>query len=257
MYLTDIDPDRPGLEVFSVQENEDDAERFNTPGAAMRDARTGEILWSHSPTVDVPSGMAADIDPRHRGLEAWGGPGGLRTARGEQIGPAPRENDWCLWWDGDPLRELLITGRDWGRMRRRFNPDSAAGPVPPPEAAAVPRVPITRVTKWNPVTGQSEGLFQCEGSAAGRGPALTGDLLGDWREEMLLVAPGGKALRLFTTTIPTDLRLVTLLHDPQYRLSLVWQNVVYNKPPNPGFYLGHGMTAPPRPAIRTVGSGGE
>jgi rhamnogalacturonan endolyase len=82
-----------------------------------------------------------------------------------------------------------------------------------------------------------------------------GDILGDWREEMLLVAPGGKSLRLYTTTIPTTHRLVTLLHDVQYRIGLAWQNVVYNKPPHPSFYLGDGMTPPPRPAIRVVGDG--
>ena len=88
-----------------------------------------------------------------------------------------------------------------------------------------------------------------------RGPALLGDLVGDWREEMLLVAPDGKSLRLVTTTFPTDLRLPTLLHDPQYRLGIAWQNVVYNKPAHPSFYLGDGMSDPPRPAIRLVGDG--
>jgi rhamnogalacturonan endolyase len=67
---------------------------------------------------------------------------------------------------------------------------------------------------------------------------LVADLIGDWREEILLVAPDGKSLRLFTTTIPTKHRLTTLLDDRQYRLGIVWQNVVYNKPAHPSFYLG-------------------
>ena len=87
MHMSDMDPDRPGQEVFTVHENEEETVRFLTPGAAMRDARTGKILWSHSPGVDVGAGMAADIDPRHRGYEAWGGPGGLRNANGREIGP--------------------------------------------------------------------------------------------------------------------------------------------------------------------------
>ena len=82
-----------------------------------------------------------------------------------------------------------------------------------------------------------------------------GDLLGDWREELLMTAPDGEALRLYTTTIPTTHRIYTLMHDPQYRLSIAWQNVVYNKPPHPGFYLGHAMEAPPRPNIYLVGKG--
>jgi rhamnogalacturonan endolyase len=254
MHLADIDPDRPGQEVFTVQENEDHAERFQTPGAALRDARTGEILWSHSPAIDVPAGLAADIDPRHRGLEAWGGPGGLRTARGVQIGPAPRETDWCIWWDGDPLRELVATGRVW----RRWNRGPGSEPIRPGgpgEGRVQPPPAVTRVMKWNPERGQSEPIFACAAVGVSRGPALVGDLLGDWREEMLLVAPDGKSLRLFTTTIPTDLRLPTLLHDPQYRQAIAWQNVVYNKPPHPSFYLGDGMAAPPRIALRLVGDG--
>ena len=66
-------------------------------------------------------------------------------------------------------------------------------------------------------------------------------------------APDGKALRLYTTTIPTHRRIYTLMHDPQYRLAIAWQNVVYNKPPHPGFYLGHEMSPPPRPNIYLVG----
>jgi rhamnogalacturonan endolyase len=222
MHISDMDPQRPGLEVFSVQENEERAARFMTPGAAMRDARTGEILWSHSPTIDVGAGLAADIDPRHPGYEAWGGPGGLRTVRGQQIGPAPRTTGFAIWWDGDLLRELLSR---------------------------------SRVTKWNWETGRTETLFDATGRGGGRGPNLMGDFIGDWREEILTTSPDGRSLRLYTTTIPTSHRLYTLMHDPQYRLSIAWQNVVYNKPPHPGFFLGHQMAPPPRPNIRLIGSG--
>ncbi|HYO23482.1 MAG TPA: hypothetical protein VEQ85_00875, partial [Lacipirellulaceae bacterium] len=221
MYVTDIDPQRPGLEVFSVQENEENAERFQTPGAALRDARTGEILWSHSPAVDIGSGMVGDVDPRNPGLEAWGGPGGLRNAKGQPIGPAPRESDWSLWWDGDLLRELFSPGRSGRRGRGAPRP--------------------TIISKWNWTEGRADDIAELEGSSFSRGPCLVGDLVGDWREELLLAAPDGRSLRLFTTTIPSDVRITTLLADPQYRLGLVWQNVVYNKPCYPSFYLGEGM----------------
>jgi rhamnogalacturonan endolyase len=165
--------------------------------------------------------MAADIDPAHRGFEAWGGPGGLRNAIGESIGPAPRNSDWTIWWDGDPLRELLSTGRSW---RGRDQP--------------------TTIDKWDWKTGRANPISKVEGVSFSRGPCLAGDLLGDWREELLLVAPDAKSLRLYTTTIPTNLRLTTLLADRQYRLGLVWQNVVYNKPCYPSFYLGADASAP-------------
>jgi rhamnogalacturonan endolyase len=79
---------------------------------------------------------------------------------------------------------------------------------------------------------------------------LSADLLGDWREELLLRTPDNKELRLYTTAIPTDHRLVTLMHDPQYRLSIAWQNVGYNQPPHVGFYLGSGMKPPGKPKLR-------
>lgn len=222
MHIGDFCPDRPGLEVFTVHENEDDTVRFQSPGAAMRDARTGEAIWKHSPGIDVGGGLVADIDPRHRGCEAWGGPGGLRDCAGNQIGPAPRSSGFAIWWDGDLLRELV------------------AG---------------SNVTKWSWETNTEDRIFATGSRPGGRGPNLTADLLGDWREEILMTAPDGKSLRLYTTTIPTEHRLYTLIHDPQYRLSIAWQNVVYNKPPHVSFFLGQGMAAPPRPNITLVGSG--
>ncbi len=223
MHISDMYPDRPGLEVFTIHENEGSTVRFRTPGAAMRDARTGEIIWSHSPAVDVGRGMAADIDPRHPGYEAWGGPGGLRDSKGHEIGHCPRSNEFAIWWDGDLLRELLAGGE---------------------------------VRKWNWEKGVEERLFAAAGRGGGRGPNLMGDLIGDWREEILLTSPDGQSLRLYTTTIPTRHRIYTLMHDPQYRLAIAWQNVVYNKPPHPGFFLGHGMKSPPRPDIVLVGTDG-
>ena len=100
MHVSDMYPDRPGLEVFTVHENEDDTVRFQSPGVAMRDARTGEVIWKHSPGVDVGDGVAADIDPRHRGFEAWGGPGGLRDSarKRDRSGPAfERFRDLVGW----------------------------------------------------------------------------------------------------------------------------------------------------------------
>ncbi|WP_160149242.1 rhamnogalacturonan lyase [Roseiconus lacunae] len=217
MHVSDWYPQRPGLEVFTVQENEERSERFQTPGAAMRDARTGEILWSHSPGRDVGSGLVADIDPRYSGCEAWGGPGGLRDQSGQSIGRAPRNSEFAIWWDGDRLRELI----------------SRRG----------------RITKWDWEREREVSLYSPEGRGAPRGPNLIGDLLGDWREEFFLVSPEGDALRLYSTTIPTEERLPTLLQDHQYRLSLVWQNVSYNKPPHPSFFLGHTSTAQDSDAI--------
>ncbi len=206
MHLGDLYPDRPGLELFLITENENQTVRFQTPGVGVHDARTGELLWSHSPGVDVGSGMAADIDPRFLGYEAWGGPGGLRDSKGAVIGAKPRSTAWCLWWDGDKLRELLD---------RRL-----------------------RVTKWDWENQSERILFDPAARGASRGPNLVGDLVGDWREELLLTAPDGQSLHLCSTVVPTRHRIPTLLSDSQYRLGIAWQNVVYNKPAHPSFYLG-------------------
>ena len=214
LHVGDLDPGRPGLEVYGIHENEANA-RNDRPGTAMYDAKTGAILWTTASGVDVGRGLAADIDPGHPGAECWGGPGGLRTARGEPIGPAPRSANFAVWWDGDPLRELLDG---------------------------------TRISKWDPVAHRADVLLSAEGCLANNGtkatPVLAADLWGDWREEVILRAADNRSLRVYTSTIPTVHRLVTLMHDPQYRLAIAWQNVGYNQPPHPSFFLGDGVLLP-------------
>jgi rhamnogalacturonan endolyase len=78
---------------------------------------------------------------------------------------------------------------------------------------------------------------------------LSADILGDWREEVIWRSVDNQELRIYTTTIPTKYRFYTFMHDPQYRLSIAWQNVGYNQPPHTSFYMGEGMSKPPRPAI--------
>ncbi len=209
LHLSDLDPDRPGLEVFSIQE------RFGNAGANLRDARTGAVLWK-KPSLragrdgEGPGrGLALDIDPRHRGHECWvkgAGIEGLFNAKGKKIGDAaPRSCNFGVWWDGDPLRELLDRNV---------------------------------ISRWNWTDGSEAPLLTAEGCLANNGtkatPTLSADLLGDWREEVLWRTADNQALRLYTTTIPTTTRRPTLMHDPQYRLSIAWQNVAYNQPPHLG-----------------------
>jgi rhamnogalacturonan endolyase len=74
-------------------------------------------------------------------------------------------------------------------------------------------------------------------------------LFGDWREEVIWRTTDNKELRIYTTTIPSTHRFYTLMQDPQYRLSIAWQNTSYNQPPHTGFYFGEGMKKMPRPSI--------
>lgn len=220
LHLSDIDPDRPGLEVFSIHE------RPTHPyGVSFYDAATGKIIWGKK-SSDVGRGLAADIDPRYKGYEMWAygeGLTGLWNVKGETISPQrPRSCNFAVWWDGDLLRELLDR---------------------------------TYISKWNWQNSTETRLLTADGCASNNGtksnPVLCADILGDWREEVIWRTIDNKELRIYTTTIPSQHRIYTLMHDPQYRLSVATQNVGYNQPTQPGFYLGEGMKTPPRPNITT------
>lgn len=231
LHLSDLNPARPGLDVFNIQE------RFGDAGMNFRDAHTGEILWK------VPSVKAADsggdkgegpgrgvsfnIDPRHPGNECWvfgAGISGLWNAQGEKISETtPRSCNFAVWWDGDLLRELLDRNR---------------------------------IMKWDWQNETLTNLLVAEGCQSNNGskstPALSADLFGDWREEVVLRTEDNQSLRIYTTTIPTRHRFVTLMHDPIYRLSIAWQNVAYNQPPHPGFYIGDDMEQPEKPRLNLI-----
>lgn len=221
LHVGDLDPARPGLEVFGIHENEDATVELNTPGLALFDARTGQIVWSLLPGGDVGRGLAADIDPRHRGHEIWTDtPVGLLDARGTRIADAPPTANFAVWWDADPLRELVDA--NW-------------------------------IGKWQWTSGTLARLLTATGASANNGskatPALAADILGDWREEVIWRAENNESLRIYTTTTPASNRIYTLMHDPQYRVAIAGQNVGYNQPPHPSFFLGGGMLPPPHPRI--------
>jgi rhamnogalacturonan endolyase len=222
LHLSDLDPSHPGLEVFGIHESEEKTEALMTPGVAQFDARTGKILFSLAPGVDVGRGVAADIDPTHEGFENWGGPGGLRDTKGKTISEkTPSSTNFVIWWDDDLTRELLDGNH---------------------------------IDKWDWETQTTNRLLTAEECVSNNGtkatPVLSADLFGDWREEVIWRTKDSKELRIYTTTIPSAHRFYTLMHDPQYRLSVAWQNVSYNQPPHTGFYLGAGMKKVPKPNIK-------
>lgn len=223
LHVTDLDPTRPGLEAWGIHENEEPVEGYeNGYGAALYDARTGEIIWGTFPGKDVGRGVAADIDPDNPGGEMWwSGGDGLYDAKGKRIGTSPPSTNFLCWWDGDLTRELL----DGNHIDKYKN-----------------GAPATRLLTATDCSSNN-------GSKAT--PALSADLFGDWREEVIFRTNDNQSLRIYTTTIPTEHRLYTLMHDPQYRLSIAWQNVGYNQPPHTSFHIGQGMKTPPKPNIIT------
>ncbi|WP_066051767.1 rhamnogalacturonan lyase family protein [Robertmurraya korlensis] len=235
LHVSDLIPDRPGLEAFAVQEN-----KSGPYGYDMRDAETGEILWGVKTGQDTGRGLAADIDPNHSGAEAWAisgawnsREGGLHAATGEKIADSIPSSNFAIWWDGDLLREL--SDHNW-------NDETKTG--------------VGTIDKWDYKENKLVNLLTAEGSQSNNGtkgsPTLQADLLGDWREEIIWRTDDSSALRVYMTTEKTDHRIFTLMHDPQYRLSIAWQNVGYNQPPHTSFFLGEGMKTPPAPSISIV-----
>jgi rhamnogalacturonan endolyase len=124
LHVGDLDVNRPGLEVFGIHEIE---EKTTGPGAALFDAKTGEVLYKGSMNIDVGRGVAADIYPSNTGAEMWfSGSGGLLNLKGEKIGEMPSSTQWLVWWDGDLSRELLDGNRiDKYMSGRLFTADGA------------------------------------------------------------------------------------------------------------------------------------
>lgn len=202
-------PSRQGMQVFGVHENEGDNEIVKrTPAVAMFDGATGEIIWQDGLGQDAGRGVAADIDPRYDGAECWCNIGGLRRGdTGEII--SNRKPDSCnftIYWDADPLAELL---------------DHVS------------------ISKWNWNTESTDLLLKAERVVSNNGtkgnPCLSGDILGDWREEVIWPSEDQTELRIYSTTIPAVDRRATWMNDRQYRLAIAWQNVAYNQPPHSSF----------------------
>ncbi len=194
-YVGDIDPSRPGLEVYYGMET-----RQRKNGCCLADARTGEIIWG----LDVPTrhvhstGMCADIDGTVPGLECYSSDTDilkksnvrwLFDARGNVL---RSDLDWgfglrSVYWDADPQRELVRGSRIIGY------PDGHA---------------------WGVLNGSIVGFA---------------DILGDWREELIVSNRG--ELRVYSTTIGARDRRVCLMQDPIYRMDVCIQAMGYTQCP--------------------------
>lgn len=185
-------------------------ETASTPGSALTATATGEILWL-TPNADVGRGVAADLNATFPGAEVWGGTSGLRSIDNQSAGSSPSSSNFAVWWDADLLRELEDG---------------------------------TSITKYGGGT-----LLSASGAASNNStkstPNLSADFFGDWREEVIWRTSDNQSLRIYTTTTVATNRLVTLMHDPMYRVAIAWQNTAYNQPPHPGFYIGPQMYPAP------------
>jgi hypothetical protein len=216
-HVGDFDPNSPGLEVWQVSEN-----KGSEPDHYMIRASDGRVLWGTGSGNDNGRGLIADIDAQRPGHEAWSNSvAGTYSTNGTSISTSkPSSANFRVYWDGD-LQDELLDG--------------------------------TRLDKWSAsgssrlltLTGQS-----CNGTKAT--PNLSADIFGDWREEVIL-HDGASRLYIHTTTISTQHKVYTLMHDPVYRNAISWQQSSYNQPPHLGFNLAASISNIPTPNIVIVG----
>jgi len=223
-HVTDIDPDRPGLEMYAIQQN-----NGTLLATSLQDVQTGELYkkWYSGTLTDVGRGITLDLNPNYRGCEMYSTQPGIYDRQGTQI---YANNVWApeaLWWDADLLRE--------------FEDGAGSGALSPV------------VEKFNPVTGESDRIYTlynedggCHQAYGGRA-AVWGDLFGDWREEFMVVANNYNSVRIYTTKIPATNRFYCLMQNPQYRVQCTYRG--YYQASYVDYYLGHDMPAVPIPPV--------
>lgn len=216
LHVASVDPERAGLQIYMVHE-----EGIHGPyGYTLRDAATGEVLYGGFAKEDVGRGMIGKVEPGVPGLQTWCSEShlasepsrGLRSAKGEQLDERAPGTNMSIKWGADMTTQIIsgtfdepVAIEDWKRGR----------------------------------------LLTAEGTRSNNGtkgnPCLVADLFGDWREELVVRTEDSGAIRIYMSTEVTDRKLYTLMHDPQYRTGVAWQNVVYNQPCYTSFYLGTDM----------------
>lgn len=230
LHVSDFNNDG-NQEVFQVHEETNIAKTY---GAEYRDAATGNVLARYGIKADVGRGCMDNIDDEYASANADGSAlfwhsasANLFDTKGNVVKKniiadgqettvevsAPGDTNFFIYWDGDLSRELLDK---------------------------------TRIDKYTVENG-TERLETFAGVHSNNGskstPALSGDLFGDWREEVAFGTGDDTALRIYTTTDETEYKLTTLLHDTQYREAIAWQNVGYNQPPHLSYYVGSSALA--------------
>jgi len=230
--IADINPNRAGLEAFAIQQNNP-----SLIGSALYDASTGTMLkkWMVPALQDLGRGDVADVDPNSPGMELFDlGVNNLHASDGtEAVTGARPYPDVSIWWDSDLLREFFV-----GIGGNGTNP---------------------AINKWNYTANTEDRLFTMYNDFgsysiispyAGRAPFI-GDIMGDWREEIILETADHTAIRVYTTKNETTYRIYTLMQDPAYRNATTSKGYLCTKYTD--YFLGANMGTPPKPNIAIIG----
>lgn len=228
LHLGDFDPDREGLEIFMVHEEKGKAYKYDSE---FRDAKTGEVIWYTPQTGnDIGRGLVGNISDKWRGYEVWPGSYFVNGAKGNAtfdckgnviIDKRPSTN-FRIYWDGDLLDELFDGRYD-------SNTKKSAPEISKRSATLGGTAKTWTFNKY-------ENAQSCNTTKAT--PCLSADIIGDWREELILWDGNTSSdLLIFTTDIETRYKVPCLMQDHNYRMAIAWQNVGYNQPPHLGCYL--------------------
>ena len=218
-HCSDFDPYRKGQEIFACNEN--------AQGANYRDATTSQIYYMHHLGRDCGRAMAGNFTDRYAGSQAVAPGMGLLSTVTDRVLSSSSEgidDNFRIYWDGDLCSETL-------------NGDGTEGPAV-----------VHKFGSWTPIfTASGTKLNNWTKNT----PALQADILGDWREEIIVRSDDNMSLRIYTTTAETPWRIYTLLHDMQYRQAVAWQMCGYNQPPHLSYFLGaaEGITVAPPPVM--------
>jgi len=214
MHVTDIDPARPGLEIWTAHEGA----TFAPYGSAMRDAATGETIFGSYSGRDTGRSMIGDVRADVPGIEVWASmPGGsegsgLLSATGASLESGTPGTNQSIRWAADLTTQIV---------------DGATDVTP-------------TIKDWTRGTLLTAQGTRTNNSTKGN-PSLVADVLGDWREELLVRTVDSSALRIYTSTEVTTHKLPTLMHDVQYRAEVARQNTTYNQPSYTSYYFASDM----------------
>ncbi len=247
-HTGDLDPFRPWLETFACNED--------NPCNNFRNAATCQIYARTIGSSDDGRCMAGNFTNEY--------PGGIGASTGSGIVPLsyvqstptsptyissmsnnwnaqtpyPMALNWRIYWDGDLLSETIN------------GPGSSEG-----------YLYVDKLGSRIYDTGHGNYETACINGTK-KNPCATGDILGDWREEIVMRSADNRYIRVYTTVTPTSYRMPSLWYDHQYRQAMVWQTEGYNQPPHPSFFVGEleGLTQAPPPLTWTnrtgIGNGG-
>lgn len=214
MHVADIDPDRPGKEIFNVFE-----EGKNAPyGYALRDAETGETYFGEYFEGDLGRCMVGDMVDGVRGLQVW--VNDVFDCKGRRLDASAPSTNMRIYWAGD-LTTQVTDGADYlGEHAKGLQTGRVCD--------------LRRGILLHPA-----GTLTNNGTKGN--PCLVADIFGDYREELLLRLVDSSAIRIYTSIEDAPHKLFTLMHDPQYRCGVAWQNNCYNQPVYPSFYYASDM----------------